>query len=173
MENLKNSFEKDPGSYHKVIYRRGAWASTKQLLVERLEEIKKSHKISARVAAYAGGTDQQAVKLCFNDQDPGIVSRTDTGATAQVKDPGCIVFSQSDNGLINIIISLPYIENITKRAPDELLEPIEPDEITEEIIDKCLDEFFDLLTIWETGIVNNCCDLNSPLELPHPEIPTY
>ncbi|MDB5025309.1 MAG: hypothetical protein JWP78_3064 [Mucilaginibacter sp.] len=78
--------------------------------------------------------------------------QTDKAIKSFTKEPGYIAFRQSPDGLVKITVSLPYIENVTEKTSQQLLVQLEPNEITMDIINAYMGDFFDLLAIWENGI---------------------
>ncbi|MDB5153630.1 MAG: hypothetical protein JWR54_2381 [Mucilaginibacter sp.] len=133
--------------------RRSVWkTTTKQLIEKTLEGIKKNYKLDAHIQSF-GATNKEAVNFCLNKIPSGIMPQTYKAIEPCTKEPGYIAFMQSPNGVVKIIVSLPYIENVTEKTSLQLLVKLEPNEITIDIINAYVGDFFDLLTIWENGIV--------------------
>jgi len=152
MNDLKNSIEKYFEACENVKKRRETWnEQTKTSIKKTLEEIKETYKLDAQVQSFSSGKNIGAVNLSLNNQHSGIVQENEKSMKAFVKDPGYLVFTQSYNGLIHVIVSLPSIDGIVEKQSGVLLATIEPSECTIDVINKYVVDFFEKITTWERG----------------------
>ena len=131
----------------------------KPLLVTVLTRITQETALVAEVQHLDDTLNNEGVNLAFSTAPSGMRSNpesflnqiTEGGQTHRmyVKQGGYIVFAQSYNGLIVVLIGYPHIEEKVTQAPSKLLGKFNPRDITESFIEGKVGEFFDEMIRWE------------------------
>ncbi len=150
IEDLKGKVERYEESVEKVKQNRKYWQeSTKPLLIQTLKEIKTSYPIGWDVQVLDWTTNSEGVNITFGNMPSGITQKSEKSFRHFIKNGGTIVFSQSGNGNIFIIIRYPSIEEFVSEKEHKLLEMVSPDQITREFIIKKVSVFLEEMTKWE------------------------
>lgn len=154
---IKDAFEKYTYILKKVNERRELWTNeTKAKIIDTLTLVKDTFKFDWQVQRLEGTQNYQAINICFNQKSSGIVdikidehTGKQKGFEAYTKHGGYLAFCQSYNGKINVIIGFPYIDEWVSQMDVKVIDNIEPEQATEELISKYVVKFLETMTEWE------------------------
>ena len=125
-EKLKEAVDGYKDAIEQVHARRTLWLEvTSKKLVEKLNSIRKEYELDAVVQELAMMKNYAGVNLRFHNVHSGISETTSEGFKAFVKEPGNLVFSQSYNGMVNVIVDFPKIEGIINQSNIVVLATVE------------------------------------------------
>jgi hypothetical protein len=154
-EVLEKSFNNLVQSLERIKSRRNTWTqTTKQLIVDTLEQIVAAHKFRWTVQIIDEEENSSTVNICCAATHSGIVEviKNFDGSIkykSLVKESSYIAFSQLYSGRIIIFTQMPYIKDKVFETPTRTLATFEPEEITTAIVVTHVITFLDLLSEWE------------------------
>lgn len=135
MENLTEYVAKFKNELELIKSKREQWTNvTKPMLKETLKSIKATYDLDWNTYAMEGTTNSEGVNLTFGNSHSGLMERTQKGVRSFVKRGGTLVFSQSYNGDVFIIILYPSV--------DDLVVPVEPQKLLMKVPPERIDESF-------------------------------
>lgn len=150
IQNLKEKVDALNMANHNIAKNREVWATkTKPLLVEVLGQIVREFPIGWYVQKLDWDQNLEGVNITFKPTNSGIVTKTNSSAKSYLKHGGTIVFSQSYNGEVFVIILYPYVDNFVGKSDNLILGRFNPGIIDEEFIVKKVAEFLDHMIVWE------------------------
>jgi hypothetical protein len=155
--SIKDAFDKYTDTLKKVNERRELWTNeTKTNIINTLTLVKDTFKFDWQVQRLEGTKNYQTINICFNKKNSGIVdvkidevTGKEKGFKAYTKSGGYLAFCQSYNGKINVIIGFPYIDEWVSQMDAKVIDTIEPELVTEELISKHVVNFLETMTDWE------------------------
>lgn len=144
-----------------VLSKRDLWhSSTKAFIHKTLSKVKRAGKLQWKVGKVEEHTNLEAVTLAFNDMPSGITGEVIDEATQQstkkelTKYGGMLLFSQTYNGDVLTIITMPGIEADPDPQVSSIVDRVAPADVTEEYILEQVVNFMELMTDWEASITN-------------------
>lgn len=156
-EKIKDAFEKYTKRLDKTSERRELWKNkTKEKIICTLELIQSHFKFDWHVQKLEDIENYQTINISCNSKSSGMIETErdfETGKVTKVKSyikyGGYLAFGQSYNGMINVFIKYPYIEEWVKEMNVEVLDTIEPSKLSEEVISQFAIQFLNKLSTWE------------------------
>lgn len=152
MENITKLAEEYALSLIKVQERRKHWQlQTKPFLHKHLKEITEKTKLTWKSGSNETMQNLESIFIVFDSEPSGIVEQTQFSVVQKMKIGGFLSFSQNRNGQVIVWINFPFIEGMTadEKAKNEILETVEPEEITEESVNRFMHKFLDEMIQWE------------------------
>ncbi len=153
MENISELTQQYTAVLQKVQERRECWrARSKPFLIQFLTGVTQQYKLNWKAGANELMLGLEAVYLVFDHEPSGIVEQSPFSVVQKMKVGGFLSFSQTRNGQIIVWISYPFIDGMTEEKPrTDMLETIEPEEITEENITRYIQKFLVEVIEWENN----------------------
>ncbi len=156
-DSIKDAVDKYTDTLKKVNERREIWTNeSKAKIIDTLTLVKETFKFDWQVQRLEGTKNYQTINICFNQKSSGIIdikideaTGKEKGLKAYIKQGGYLAFCQSFNGKINVIIGFPSIEEWVSRMDVKVIDTIEPEQVTEELISKHVVKFLETMTEWE------------------------
>jgi hypothetical protein len=156
-DSIKVAFDKYVDTLQKTNERRELWTNeTKAKIIESLTLVKDSFKCDWLVQRLERTRNCQTINICFNTKNSGIVdvkidesTGKEKGVKSYTKHGGYLAYCQSYNGKINVIIGFPYIDEWVFQMDAKVIDTIEPERVTEELISSHVIKFLDIMTEWE------------------------
>lgn len=151
MEQIEKLTEEYKQVLEKVQERRRCWhAMSKPFLKKHLGEVAEKYKLNWKSGANELMQGLEVVYLVFDHEPSGIIEQSPFSVVQKMKVGGFLSFSQTRNGQIVVWISFPFIDGMAEEKPKiETLETIEPEEITEESVNRYIHKFLDEMIQWE------------------------
>lgn len=151
MENITKLAEEYALTLVKVQERRKHWQlQTKPFLLNHLKEITEKTSLTWKSGSNEAIQNLESIFIVFDSEPSGIVEQTQFSTVQKIKVGGFLSFSQNRNGQVIAWISFPYIDNMTEeKTKHEVLETIEPEEVTEETVNRFVHKFLDEMIQWE------------------------
>ena len=136
--------------------RQQLWLQEKQAYTQAtLEQLVTDYNISGKVASEKDTSNMKPVYLDLGQVESGIAKLEGENINVPyIKVLGCLFYTPVHNGMISVIVRLPYIKDLMQAHTPKLLETIAPKEITKDVIENNLIEFFKELQNWENQGVN-------------------
>lgn len=141
-----------------VATKRALWLNTtKAFILKILRRVKRAEKLDWMVGKVEENANLEAVTLAFKDQPSGITGEVVDEATQKstnkelTKYGGVLIFSQTYNGDILTIVTMPSIEGDTEPQISTIVDRVPPTEITEDYLLEHVLQFLDAMTEWETS----------------------
>jgi hypothetical protein len=137
LKNLHDSIKENQDEWQK---------STKTFIYEILLKLNKELPITGYVQIVDDTKNLENVNFNLGAIPSGILEESfdeNNKRTSFKSYIGHIAFCQRTDGKIVIVIVCPYIENITNRLDNIIIDTFTPHEITESIIYKSVETFFD------------------------------
>jgi hypothetical protein len=150
IEHLEERIADYKTSIETVVEKKTLWKTTlKGLIRDTLNTIVGRYNIGWKVQELSWIYTNEAVNISFDSFPPELIDCTNRVPAYQFIPGGSLVFSQTYNGDISIVILFPYIES--KPAEDDILELgiYNPGDITEKFIVEKVDEFLKEMIRWE------------------------
>lgn len=133
-----------------VVEKKIYWQNkTKELLIKTLTKIVNEYKIGWRVQELNWIQSNEAVNITFDSFPPDIITKTNQIPSYQFLLGSALVFSQSYNGDVHVVLLFPIVENSTIENSSQELGVYTPEEITEKLIIEKVDDFLKELIKWE------------------------
>lgn len=141
-------------SIETVVAKKTEWQlRTKAILLDTLKSIVSQYDLGWRVQELDWIHNNEAVNIAFESFPPELMDCTNKIPAYQFIPGGALVFSQSDNGDVFVIVLFPVIDN----APidNNILElgVFNPNEITQKLVVEKVDEFLKEMIKWEVPSV--------------------
>jgi hypothetical protein len=151
MENIIKLAEEYALALIKIQERRKHWQlQTKPFLQRHLKEITDKTKLTWKAGSNETMQNLESIFIVFDSEPSGIVEQTQFSVVQKIKVGGFLSFSQNRNGQVIAWISFPFIDNMTEeKTKHEVLETVEPEEITEEAVNRFVHKFLDEMIQWE------------------------
>jgi hypothetical protein len=145
------AFDKYYESLINIGSRREVWGNEiENLLITTLKSVKAEIKIGLQIQNVKQVNNYSSIIFCLNNTPSGLFKPLGASSVENyIKIGGALVFAQSYNGKINIIVRFPYIENFLSEMDVKVIKTISPELITENLIKEMVAEFFDYMTLWE------------------------
>jgi hypothetical protein len=156
-DSISSAVDKYKDSIKKVNERREIWTKeTKSKIFETLTKVKDAFEQDWQVQRLEHTQNCQTINICFNSIHSGIVDiNTDVvtskekATKAYIKHGGYLAFCQTYNGKIKVIVGFPYIDEWIAPMDPKVIDTIEPEKLTEELISKYVVIFIENMTDWE------------------------
>jgi uncharacterized protein YgbK (DUF1537 family) len=132
-----------------VAEKRELWKSMRLLLLSRLKTIVEASSEQLDVSNNDTVTNYESIILSFRGGHSGLVRASDTRRKALIKEGGYLLFAQSVNSKLKIIVVYPSVEDTISQQVSELIGKIDLSELTEELIDSYVEIFLDKMIGWE------------------------
>ncbi|MRG46571.1 hypothetical protein GFS24_15720 [Chitinophaga sp. SYP-B3965] len=151
METINKLAEDYAASLIKVQERRKHWQlQSKPFLHKHLKEITEKTKLNWKAGSNETMQNLESVFIVFDHEPSGIVEQSQFSVAQKIKIGGFLSFSQTRNGQVIAWISFPFIDGMTEeKAKNEILETIEPEELTEESVNRFMHKFLGEMIQWE------------------------
>jgi len=152
LTGIINKFNDLNNALGQIEENRKLWESEKKDLIgNTLAEIINTSNLKGFTAfnddAYK---NHENVIFSRNDSRSGIVlTSSDGGFKSFIKEGGSLIFSQVYNGNIDVIMTLPHIEDIIPASDPIKLGVLNPKDITEDSICNYVERFIEELRDWE------------------------
>lgn len=144
-----------------VEIKRTLWKdSTKALIHKVLAKVKRANKLNWKLGKVEENTNLEAVTLAFLDEPSGITGdvldeETQKTTTKELtKYGGALVFSQTYNGDVLTIVTLPAMEGDEQPQVSSIVDRIPPADITEGYLLEQVVVFLDAMTEWESSVAD-------------------
>ncbi len=156
IQHLDERIKDYKDSIEKVVEKKIHWKTiTKAILLKTLNAIVNKYDIGWRVQELSWISSNEAVNITFDSFPPEIIERTNQIPSYQFIQGCALVFSQSYNGEIHIIILFPIVDTIPLDDSTINLGIYDPQEINEKLIIKKIDEFLKEMIKWEIPTKNS------------------
>lgn len=151
MENIANLAAQYSQALLKVQERRQYWQlKAKPFLVNHIGSIVEKCKLKWKAGLNETLQNLEAVYIVFDAEPSGIVEQSQFSLVQKMKIGGFLSFSQTRNGQIVVWINFPHIDGMEEdKVKMEMLETIEPEELTEESVDRYVEKFLGEMIQWE------------------------
>jgi hypothetical protein len=152
MENITKLAEEYALALIRIGERRKLWQlQTKPFLHKHLKEITEKTRLTWKSGSNETMQNLESIFIVFDSEPSGIVEQTQFSVVQKMKIGGFLSFSQNRNGQVIVWINFPFIEGMTAddKAKNEILETVEPEEITEESVNRFMHKFLDEMIQWE------------------------
>jgi hypothetical protein len=155
IEHLSDRVKDYKASIEKVVDKKIMWKNeTKNLLIKTLNAIAKKFAIGWRVQELNWIGSNEAVNITFDSFPPDLIEKTNLIPSYQFIQGCALIFSQSYNGEVHVIILFPLVDNIQLEDSTINLGIFDPQEINEKLITEKVDEFLKEMIKWEVPIEN-------------------
>lgn len=156
IEHLEERITDYKKSVEAVIEKKIFWQEfTKPLLLKTLENVTSKYKIGWKVQELNWIQSHEAVNITFDSFPPDVIEKTNQIPLYQFLQGGTLVFTQSYNGDVHIIVLFPIIENTTLENSSTDLGVFSPSDINEKMIVEKVDEFLREIIKWEVPNLKN------------------
>ena len=150
IEHLNEHIKDYKISIEIVIQKKIYWQeNTKAILLKTLNEITSKYAIGWTVQQLNWIQSNEAVNITFDSFPPDLMEQTNKIMSYQFIQGGSLVFTQSYNGDVQVIILFPIVENTTLENSSLELGIYNPKEINEKLIIEKVDEFLKEMIAWE------------------------
>lgn len=130
--------------------KRNRWNNdTKKGLIKILKALIAESGLDIGVYANEELENLQSVYLELHKSPSGIFKSKGGGGTNFVKNGGALLFSQSYNADVNIIILYPHVEEWVEPIAHKVLRILPPDQVTPELVAIFVEMFFEEMMYWE------------------------
>ncbi|MBQ4819701.1 hypothetical protein [Aquimarina sp. MMG016] len=156
IEHLEERVIDYRNSIKTVVDKRMLWkTSTRPLLVKTLQTITEQYNIGWKVQELSWIHNNEAVNITFDSFPPELIDCTNLIPAYQFIPGGALVFSQSYNGDIYVVMIYPEIENAPQESNLIELGIYAPKSLTEKLIVEKVDEFLKEMIRWEVPQLKN------------------
>ncbi len=153
IEHLSERVSDYKKSIEKVIEKKIVWKTiTKDLLLKTLNSITDKYYIGWRVQELNWIGSNEAVNITFDSFPQDLMEKTNQIPSYQFIQGCALIFSQSYNGEVHVIIMFPLIDNIPSDTNTINLGIYDPHELNEKLIVEKVDEFLKEMIKWEIPI---------------------
>lgn len=151
MENIANLATLYSHALLKIQERRQYWQlHAKPFLLKYINSVVEKCPLKWKAGINEILQNLESVYLVFDAEPSGIVEQSQFSLVQKMKIGGFLSFSQTRNGQIVVWINYPYIDGMTEeKSKTDMLETIEPEELTEESVNRFIEKFLDEMTQWE------------------------
>jgi len=140
-------------SVEKVVEKKIYWkTTTKNILLKTLNSIVNQYDIGWKVQELNWISSNEAVNITFDSFPPDLIDKTNQIPSYQFIQGSALIFSQSYNGEIHVIILFPIIDNIHEESSTVNLGIYNPQEINKKLIIEKVDIFLKEMILWEVPI---------------------
>lgn len=156
VEHLEERIADYKKSIDAVIKKKVFWQhTTKPLLLKTLDNVVNKYKIGWKVQELNWILSNEAVNITFDSFPPDIIEKTNQIPSYQFLQGGALVFTQSYNGDVHVVVLFPIIETSTTENSSVELGVYNPADINEKIIIEKVDEFLKEIIKWEVPSLKN------------------
>ena len=153
IEHLSDRVRDYKESIEKVVDKKILWKNeTKLLLLNTLSTIANKFDIGWRVQELNWIGSNEAINITFDSFPPELIEKTNLIPSYQFIQGCALIFSQSYNGEVHVIILFPLISNIQIEDSTINLGIYDPQELNEKMIIEKVDEFLKEMIKWEVPI---------------------
>lgn len=153
LEEHVNDYKK---SIETVIQKKIFWnENTKNLLLNTLNKITDKYTIGWTVQELNWIQSNEAINITFNSFPVELMIQTNKLPSYQFIQGGSLVFTQSYNGDVQVILLFPVVENTSPENSFIELGIYDPKIINEKLIIEKVDEFLKEMIQWEVPNVKN------------------
>lgn len=153
IQHLEERIKDYKASIDKVVDKKIYWkTTTKDILLKTLNSITNTYDIGWRVQELSWIGSNEAINISFDSFPPELIEKTNQIPSYQFVQGCALVFSQSYNGEIHVIILFPIIDNAQIDANTINIGIYDPQEINEKVIIEKVDEFLKEMIKWEIPI---------------------
>ena len=153
IEHLSERVSDYKKSIEKVIEKKIVWKTiTKDLLLKTLSRITNEYDIGWRVQELSWISSNEAVNITFDSFPPELIEKINQIPTYQFILGCALIFSQSYNGEVHIIVLFPILDSSQIDDNTISLGIYDPQEINEKLIIEKVDEFLKEMIKWEIPI---------------------
>lgn len=154
IEHLDERIKDYLDSIEMVIQKKIYWnETTKALLLKTLNAICSKYTIGWTVQQLNWIQSNEAVNITFDSFPPKLMEQTNKIPSYQFIQGGSLVFTQSYNGDVQVLILFPIVENTTVENSVLELGIFSPKDITEKLIIEKVDEFLKEMIAWEVPTI--------------------
>ncbi|GAB4044801.1 hypothetical protein [Spirosoma jeollabukense] len=134
-------------------YRQEWQDTTKPRLIEVLTSIQNEVKIGWLVQTVSQITNLENINIQFGAQKSGITKNDNINQSYRhfVKQGASLLFGQTANGEIAVVVTYPFIEEWVTQKPAEVIDRVPPHSITEDFIRLQVEKFLDEMIKWENS----------------------
>ena len=137
-------------SIEKVVEKKIYWkTTTKNVLLKTLNAIVNKYDIGWRVQELSWISSNEAVNITLDSFPLELVEKTNKIPTYQFIQGRALLFSQSYNGEVHVVIIFPLIDTMQPDDSTFNLGIYDPQEINEKVIIEKVDEFLKEMIKWE------------------------
>jgi hypothetical protein len=152
LEDLRDRVEHYRNGQLQVEENRTLWTeSTKPQLLTALNNFISHFDLNCKVQEVNTYKNYEAVNLTFGNSRSGIVKEKENEIRHFNKFGGALSFSQSCNGMIDVIVLFPFIEEITDKTEKKVIVQVQPSEIDEAFIYRQISKFLNEILKWESN----------------------
>lgn len=155
---LKTRIQEYEKALADIATKRALWLnSAKELIYKTLQKAKRLGKLGWKVAKIEGIKNLEGVSLAFLDIPSDIVEKVLDEKTQKpveknyTKFGGSLIFSQTYNGDVLVLLTYPFIEGDEETPGNEIVDRISPADLTEAYILGHVASFLETMTIWESS----------------------
>ncbi len=153
IQHLEERVKDYKDSIEKVVEKKIHWkTTTKNVLLKTLNSIVNKYDIGWQVQELSWISNNEAVNITFDSFPPELIEKTNEIPSYQFIQGCALIFSQSYNGEVHIIILFPIIDNVQLDNSTIYLGIYDPQEINEKLIIEKVDEFLKEMIKWEIPI---------------------
>lgn len=156
IEHLEERVTDYKKSIDVIIKKKIVWQeTTKSLLLLTLKGIVEKYPIGWKVQELNWIQSNEAVNITFDSFPPDFIEKANKIPSFQFIQGATLVFNQSYNGDVNIVVLFPIVENSTPENSSIELGVFSPIDITEKLIVEKTDEFLKAIIKWEVPSLKN------------------
>lgn len=156
IEHLEERVTDYKKSIDVTIKKKVVWKeTTKDLLVQTLKSVVDKYPIGWKVQELNWIQSNEAVNITFDSFPPDFIEKTNQIPSYQFIQGATLVFTQSYNGDVNVMVLFPIVENSTPENSSIELGIFSPIDITEKLIIEKIDEFLKAVVKWEVPSLKN------------------
>jgi hypothetical protein len=156
IEHLEERVNDYKNSIETVIQKKIFWQEkTKTILTNTLNDVTSKYAIGWTVQELNWIQSNEAINITFDAFPAEFMEQTNKIPSYQFIQGGTLVFTQSYNGDVQVILLFPIVENTTPETSSMELGIYNPKEINEKLIIEKVDEFLKEMTLWEVPNIKN------------------
>lgn len=156
IEHLEEHINDYKKSIETVIQKKIFWnENTKNLLLNTLNEITNKYPIGWTVQELNWMQSNKAINITFYSFPVELMTQTNKLPSYQFIQGGSLVFTQSYNGDVQVILLFPIVENTSPENSFIELGIYDPKDINEKLIIEKVDEFLKEMIQWEVPNIKN------------------
>ena len=153
IQHLEERIKDYKVSIEKVVEKKIYWkTTTKNLLLTTLNSIVDTYNIGWRVQELSWISSNEAINITLDSFPPELIEKTNQIPSYQFIQGCALIFSQSYNGEVHVVILFPIIDSTQLDDSSINLGIYDPQEITEKLIIEKVDEFLKEMIKWEIPI---------------------
>lgn len=156
LEHLDEHINDYKKSIETVVLKKIYWKEhARPILLNTLKAIADKYVIGWTVQELNWIQSNEAINISFDTFPPELLKQTNKIKSYQFIQGAALVFTQSYNGDVLILILFPIVENTLPENSSLELGTFNPNEITEKLIIEKVDEFLKEIIQWEVPNIKN------------------